>query len=125
MTEKEALKQRLDKQYEYIKSLQKRDFSTPDRRIELTNSAYDVLFRLQRELQEMEENEPMPLWEYLAGALVLSAGFALILYLFGAFVAWSWDFNETGAEIYRLVVGVFGVVMIVRAFFDWSKEPEE
>ena len=124
MTEKEVLKHRIDKQFEYIKSLQERDFSTPNRRIELTNSAFDVLHKLQRELQEIEENESMPLWEYLAGALVLTAGFGLVMYLFGAFVAWSWEFNETGAEIYRLIVGVFGVVMIGKAFSDWAKEEE-
>lgn len=116
------LKKRIAEQKDYIHELNKRDFDTPDRRIEVTNSAFQVLKRLKNELENEEDKD---IWTNLLGTFVLSAVASLISYFSLAFMLWSWNIGSVGFGIVRLVAIAVLLVGGYVAFKSWIDAEDE
>lgn len=97
---KEFLRKRIDQQRSYIKSLADKEFSSFERRIEVTNSAMQVLKRLESDLNKKGIRQAL---KNIGTAAALTALFAIVFYYIMAFISW-WDIHPIAFLIYRILV---------------------
>lgn len=120
----ESLKKKIAQQNLYIRELAAREFSTPERRVEVTLSAISRLRDFEKQLRGVQSNDIRAM--ALAGVLIVVA-FSVILLGSFVFLVGSWDIGDLGWHIWRAFTWVAAVVVgfiVVREWFLNSEEEE-